>query len=254
MTGRRSPAVGLAGEREHARRRLGVAPLARLLTTGSRRTAVPSPRPACPRTPGRAIYLACGPPRGAARALTRGTRVRLHAPQPLVDRRLGRVCDRGHHDIRGKDAIHLRIRLANVRRRGRRRPRGGSVRLALLPTRAPRRGVAHKRDRLHGRVCEGTPVVEMAPPSMLDPVVHGRASGATPWRPRACSRSSRRPMAGERRPVTGARASSRQRRLSPHGPVDPRRGSGLRATACPARRHLRGTRGCPGCRKRVWPG
>jgi hypothetical protein len=26
---------------------------------------VPSPRPVCPRTPGRAIYRAAGPPRGA---------------------------------------------------------------------------------------------------------------------------------------------------------------------------------------------
>jgi len=30
----------------------------------------------------------------------------------------------------------------------------------------------------HGRVCEGGPVVEMAPPSILDPVVNGRCDQA----------------------------------------------------------------------------
>jgi hypothetical protein len=35
---------------------------------------------------------------------------------------------------------------------------------------------------LHGRVCEGGPVVEMAPPLILDPVVNGRARGTAPVR------------------------------------------------------------------------
>jgi len=36
-------------------------------------------------------------------------------------------------------------------------------------------GWVRARDRLHGRVVERRPVVEMAPPSMLDSVVNGRA-------------------------------------------------------------------------------
>jgi hypothetical protein len=55
-----------------------------------------------------------------------------------------------------------------------------------------RRGVAPPLDKLHGRVCEGRPVVEMAPSFILDTVVNGRASGATPRCQRACMRSPHR--------------------------------------------------------------
>jgi hypothetical protein len=43
------------------------------------------------------------------------------------------------------------------------------------------------RDKLHGRVVDRRPVVEMAPPYMLDAVVNGRAADPAPRRQRACS-------------------------------------------------------------------
>jgi hypothetical protein len=56
---------------------------------------------------------------------------------------------------------------------------------------APRSAVGWvtARDRLHGRVVDRRRVVEMAPPSMLDSVVNGRATDPDPRRQRACSRS-----------------------------------------------------------------
>jgi hypothetical protein len=38
------------------------------------------------------------------------------------------------------------------------------------------------RDKLHGRVVDRQPVVEMAPPSVLDSVVNGRAPDPDPRR------------------------------------------------------------------------
>jgi hypothetical protein len=46
-----------------------------------------------------------------------------------------------------------------------------------------RRGLGLERDKLHGRVVDRRRVVEMAPPSMLDSVVNGRASGPGPAAP-----------------------------------------------------------------------
>jgi hypothetical protein len=45
------------------------------------------------------------------------------------------------------------------------------------------------RDRLHGRVVDRRPVVEMAPPYILDSAVNGRATDPDPRRQRACPRS-----------------------------------------------------------------
>ena len=50
-------------------------------------------------------------------------------------------------------------------------------------------GWVRARDRLHGRVVDRRPVVEMAPPYMLDTVVNGRAPDPAPRRQRACPRS-----------------------------------------------------------------
>jgi hypothetical protein len=44
-------------------------------------------------------------------------------------------------------------------------------------------GLGLERDKLHGRVVDRRRVVEMAPPSMLDSVVNGRASGPRPAAP-----------------------------------------------------------------------
>ena len=79
-------------------------------------------------------------------------------------------------------------------------------------TRAPRHarrarvgGGVSERDRLHGRVCEGRPVVEMALPSSLDSVVVGRAR-----RPHPPREAAARPRAS----TSFAISSSRIARIS----------------------------------------
>jgi len=74
-------------------------------------------------------------------------------------------------------------------------------------------GWATARDRFPCRVVERRPVVEMAPPSMLDSVVNGRAADPSPRCQRACPRSRRprSPQHSQRRTLLPPRARLERR-------------------------------------------